>query len=133
VTLFQGTLKTVASTHKCGDTLPKKIDFCLLLGRLFIRKKRIHDRIVHFQKTVSLFGEFLPKKKVTDKCQPVNHICNFIWIALLFILRPDDNKKPMQFVWRIFGQKMAQSCEVPRNKRLKSPDLDNKFKQVAKI
>jgi hypothetical protein len=73
------------------------------------------------------------QKQITDNCQPVNHICNFIWIALLFILCPDEDKKPVQFIWRIFGRKMAQSCEVSRNKRLKQADLDKKFKQVAKI
>ncbi len=34
-TLFQGTLKTAASRHKCGDTLPtKKKKFLSLLGDL---------------------------------------------------------------------------------------------------
>jgi hypothetical protein len=132
VTLFQGTLKTVASRHKCGDTLPKKIDFCLLLGKLF-KKKGNSWQNISFSENCVTFWWFFAQKKLTDNRQPVNHICDFIWISLLFILHPDDNKKPMQFIRRIFGRKMAQSCEVPRNKGLKSPDLDNKLKQVAKI
>jgi hypothetical protein len=38
-TLFQGSLKTVASGHKCGKTLPIKTDFCCLLGELFLKNE----------------------------------------------------------------------------------------------
>jgi len=40
VTLFQGTLKPVASRHKCGNTLPQKNYFLLLVRRFVFKEKR---------------------------------------------------------------------------------------------
>jgi hypothetical protein len=50
MTLFQGTLKTLANIHKfCGETLPKNSNFLSLLDDFFLNKRRIYDRILCFQ------------------------------------------------------------------------------------
>jgi hypothetical protein len=63
---FQGSLKTVASGHKCGKTLSIKTDFCCLLGELK-KKKRICDRMFRFQKTVLPFVHFSQEERNRDE------------------------------------------------------------------
>jgi hypothetical protein len=56
VNFFQGTLKTIASRHKCDKVFPKQINL-FLLGNVF--SKGICDRILYFQKIVSPLGDIL--------------------------------------------------------------------------
>jgi hypothetical protein len=90
VTLFQGTLKTIASGHKWGNTLPiKKNSFLPIFRNFYFSNKGIYSRIFRFQKSVLPFGKFLLQKKDWFKfhqfnfsffyklpCQNLNKIIN---------------------------------------------------------
>jgi hypothetical protein len=63
--LFQQTLKSVASRHKCGDTIPKKPVFCRFFLQLFLKNKEFVTKYSVFRKLCHHLAVFRPKK-ITD-------------------------------------------------------------------
>ncbi len=56
--LFQGTLKTIASRHKCDNVFPKQINL-FLLGNVFSKKKEFVIEYYNFRKLCHLLAIFL--------------------------------------------------------------------------
>jgi hypothetical protein len=63
--LFQETLKTVASRHKCGDTIPKKPVFCRFLLNFFLERRNLRRNIPFSENCVTIWRFFAPNK-ITD-------------------------------------------------------------------
>lgn len=58
-TLFQITFKIASNRHKCGNNLPKETIFFVAFRP---QKKGIYNKILHFEKQLSYFGNVSSKK-----------------------------------------------------------------------
>jgi hypothetical protein len=74
-TLFQGSLKIVASRHKCGDTLPKK-KLKSTSFRWFFTK--IREMIMEYSTFKQLFWQYLAKKITGHKPLPLTCSSSFL-------------------------------------------------------
>jgi hypothetical protein len=63
MTLFQRTLKTVANSHKCGDTFPQKSSFMVLLNKFYLKKKEFAAKYFIFRNCLTFRKNFKKKKK----------------------------------------------------------------------
>jgi hypothetical protein len=65
--IFQGTLKTLASRHKCGDIFLKGTLFSKFSAIFSPKNREFVTEYAVFQKTVLPFGDFSPKKNDWQK------------------------------------------------------------------
>ncbi len=67
MTLFQGFHKTIASTHKCGDTLLGEIVLCCMLGDFFSKKGNLQQNIPLLENCVTPWQILAKNKKSQTK------------------------------------------------------------------